>query len=460
MKRHATWFPVALLLAVSLAVGGCTTAPKFDMQRSLERLKTISSTDIGRRRLRQLDISGNDVLDEPDWAALEAVAAAAKAELTKRSVPIDVHHGLYQGPKKDAPSVFAALESEGSAFDVAGLDDAHLRELAIEARWMAQQARMASVAGGAADDRLFGGALATMVPGYSADRMTPAAVCKAIDELDVEPLEKAGVRPAAIFDLDSTVWSGNVMDPFLAVLVEDGVPREDANPKLREFLKTLAGTDAAKIDAAGIIENTKMLLDRWSNTDLPKEQRISAKDTFYNIVVAMRGMTEAAAKKAARKAFEKGAGKFPGWLSKLFTDGGGCGMRQLLERVRARGIDIYFLSATLDVLAVEGGRLLGVSEDRVLGSILAMSDGRYTGEVRDSTYFAKGAITRQWLPAPPLLAFGDSPRSDFTMLLEAAGVGFMINPRDRLLEKDKEEANSRFVAVDFEGTEGDAGGTP
>lgn len=458
MIRKSTCIPVALPLAISLLTGGCsTTAPRFDMQRSLEHLKTVSSADIGHRRLNELDISGNGVIDEPDWAALESVATAAGDELGKRSVSLDVHHGLYQGPKKDAPPIFASLQSQGSTFDVSSLDTEQLRELAIESRWMAQQARMASVAGGVADERIFGGTLATMVPGYSADSMSPAAVCKAIDELDVALLRKVGVTPVAIFDLDSTVWSGNVMDPFLAVLVEDAVPHEDANPKLREFLKTLAGADAAAIDAAGIKANIEMLLERWSNTDLPKEQRINAKDAFYNIVVAMRGMTPAQAQQSARKAFEKGAGKFPGWQSKLFTDGGTCGMRQLVERLRARGIEIYFLSATLDVLAIEGGRLLGVGEDRVLGSILAIEDGHYTGEVADSTYYSKGAITRQWLSAPPLLAFGDSPRSDFTMLLEAAGVGFMINPREILLKKDQEEANSRFVAVVFERTEGDVG---
>jgi hypothetical protein len=203
-----------------------------------------------------------------------------------------------------------------------------------------------------------------------------------------------------------------------------------------------------------------MLLDRWSNHELPKEMRINAKDTFYGIVGLMRGLTPAEAAGAAAKAYDTGAARFPAWKNNIFADGDGCGMRQVVTRLQKRGVKVYLLSATLDVLAWEGGRLLGVPREQVLGSLLELKDGKFTGEVRDSTYYTKGAIVRQWLDAPPLLAFGDSPTSDFSMLLEAAGAGFMINPRDSLVRRDREEAGARLVAVVFDGTEGAPAGAP
>ena len=87
---------------------------------------------------------------------------------------------------------------------------------------------------------------------------------------------------------------------------------------------------------------------------------------------------------------------------------------------------------------------------------LELEDGRYTGEVKESTYYTKAAIVRQWLPAPPFLSFGDSPSSDFRMLLETSGVAFMVNPRPQLLERDVKEARSAMVSLTFDSTESGA----
>ena len=89
-----------------------------------------------------------------------------------------------------------------------------------------------------------------------------------------------------------------------------------------------------------------------------------------------------------------------------------------------------------------------------------MKDGRYTGEVADSTYYAKGAITRQWLKAPPLFAFGDSARSDFTMVVEAAAAGFMVHTRPDFVARDDKEAGGRLVGLNFDLTEAALGTRP
>jgi phosphoserine phosphatase len=243
------------------------------------------------------------------------------------------------------------------------------------------------------------------------------------------------------------------MDPFLAILVDKGNLSEDANPPLRAYLKTLEGVDAEAIDIAPVVDNARLLLERWTNPEIPRNLRPSAKDMFYNIVAMMRGMTIAQAEAAAREVYSHGVGRYPPWRTRSFADKDGCSMRMLIARMKERGIEVYLLSATLDVLAREGGRVLGIPPERVLGSLLEVRDGKYTGQVRDSTYNAKGAIVRQWLSAPPLVAFGDSPNSDFPMLLEVAGASFMVNPRPEFLERDKNESGSRFVALWFDGTE-------
>jgi phosphoserine phosphatase len=243
------------------------------------------------------------------------------------------------------------------------------------------------------------------------------------------------------------------MDVFLERLVQDKVPRSEGNPELQKFLKTLGGVDAAAIDKASVVENASLLLERWSNHDLPKSHRAGAKDTFMNIVAMLKGTTVEAAAAAAKRSYTEGSTNFPPWTKRIFADRSGCGMRKVVQVLQKMGVDVYVLSATLDPLAVEGAKMLGVPEDHALGSVLEVADGKYTGKVAASTYYTKGAITRQWLPAPPLFVFGDSPRSDFSMLMEAVGPAFMINARDSFIERDDKEAGSRFVRVGFEATE-------
>jgi len=304
-----------------------------------------------------------------------------------------------------------------------------------------------------------GGMLAESLPHYTLDEMKPKTLCEALPALDLRAYVQAGLPPTAIFDLDSTIWEGNGIDVFLAALIAKRLLPRENNPGLRTFLKTVKGVNAKAVDSNSVLENAQILYARSVlHTTFPQDERISTKDAFYSIVGLMRGVRVEDAALAARLAVEDGAGELPPWKHRLFADRDGCSMAKIIETLKARGVGVYILSATPDVLVAEAGRLLGLPEEHLLGSVLEVEKGVYTGDVRDNTYAVKDAIARQWLGAPPVLAFGDSPTSDFSMLLEATGAGFMVNPRPAFLARDREEAQARLVELTFSGTQGEVTG--
>lgn len=421
----------------------------------LETVRRLSAGVGGNQQLSTLDVSADGRLGREDWAVFDAVHAAAVELAVSRGVSLAHREALYGGPAKDVPSVFSLLAWKDGSIDASQVPKERILELVVESRWMGLQARVGAMAtnNGPLDGRVVSGMLQGRVANYNAEGMEPAAICSAFEALPVEDLAAGGIPVTAVFDLDGTVWEGNVMDPFLAALIDLKLPRAEANLQLQAFLKTLDGVDGAAVDGNSVLDNARLFLARATDPSLPKAARVNAKDSFYNIVGLLQGLSPQDARAAARHAYEEGAGAFPAWPGRFFADSDGCSMRRVVATLQERGVEVYLLSATLDPLALEGGRQLGVPAQRVLGSLLEIKDGRFTGKVRDSTYYTKAPIVRQWLPAPPLLAFGDSPTSDFMMLLEATGAAFMINPRAKLTDRDRAEAGGRMVPVRFEGIE-------
>jgi phosphoserine phosphatase len=450
---------VALALLVDTACQqrspDLTQPPKNELSQVVGRLQRGRLPADKPPLLKDLDATGDGKLDAADWKVFEQVAAAASGALGKRAVSIALPGSPYDGPPEAKPSVFSHVVATEGELDVSRTPPERLAELAIESRWLAAQAKLAAHgASGVLDGLGLSGLLSSAVVGYNAEAMTPAAVCAAIDQLDTTAFVRSGLQPTAIFDLDSTVWRGDVSDAFLGLLAERGIPRSEANPGLQAFLKTLPGVDPGEVDARAVSDNVKLLFHRRTAADVPEDHRVSAKDGFFQLVAMLKGLPEATVHDAARAVFEEGSSKYPPWRDQVFADQNGCGMRQVLQRLAARGVHVHFLSATLDVLAHHGADLLGVPRTRVLGSVLEVVNGHYTGKVVKSTYHTKGPLTRQLLSAPPLLAFGDSPRSDVPMLLEAVGAAFMVNPRPSLLERDRTDAGGRFVKLVFDVTEG------
>jgi phosphoserine phosphatase len=446
---------VALLcvtLGAGLLVQAC--AASIDWSKRLPAMRALGADDAVRRTLADLDATQDGSVDGEDGVVFQTLASLAQAELARRGKESDISTGLYNGPKEGAPAPLDAARIVGQDLDLKGLDDVQLKAVAIEAHWRGLQARMASLAGPvAAGQEPFGGVLVRLFPGYNADKVEPKILCESFGTLDVKPLVTAGLDPEAVFDFDSTVVDGNIMDPFLAVLIERKLIRDEANPKIQEYLVKLEGVDGELVQKNGAVDNAAMLLARWADTKLAPAARPNAKDMFYLIVAMMRGMTLAEGASAAEAAYTKGGGIYPPYERMVYADQSGCGMRRVIALLKERGVQPYLLSATFDVLATESAKQVGIPREQALGSILAVKDGRYTGEVADSTYYAKGAITRQWLKAPPLFAFGDSVRSDFTMVAEAAAVGFMIHSRPDFVARDDKETGGRLVGVDYNATE-------
>lgn len=440
-----------LLLLTSIVIAG--PACKSQVTPSLDRIRSIDVRSGGERPLEDLDVTGDKRIDEADWSLFEQVATAARVALERAGTRVGPRVALYTGPAKNVSAVFSLITDDAGRLDVSRVPAERLEELMIESRWAAQQARLATLAPGALD-RPFGGVIRGRVPGYDPEEMAPAAVCAALGKLDLAPFESLGLPMTAVFDLDSTVWDGNVTDVFLALLAERKLPKPESNGGLAEFLKTVPGIDPKVVEKNDVSQNAALLLRHHTDRSLPEEQRVDAKDAFYNIVTMLAGLTREQVQPIAKAAFDQGSESLPPWKDRLFADRSGCGMREIIGGLEKRGIRVYLLSATLDILAEEGGRLFGIPPERVLGSVLEIKDGRYTGKVADSTYYIKGSVVRQWLPAPPLFAFGDSPSSDFGMLLESAGLAFMVNPRPRWKELDDSRAGSRLVALVYEATEG------
>lgn len=452
--------PYALTLLVCfLSSSACVAS--IDWKAVTHKLVTSPPDVPGNRTVLDLDASANGSVGSEDVRIFEALAKDAEHVLATRSKDPSVQTGLYLGPAHPPINIFSLVEPISGPDKMQALDDVRLKEMAIEARWLGLQARMATLASrGGIKKRdgkgtLLSGLFGSWVAGYDKNEMEPAVLCEAISTFDTQPFAQAGLPVTAIFDLDSTVWEGNVMDPFLAVLLDQGWVSKHANASLKVYLKSLDLEEASPgktidMDTRSALENAKLLLDLWTDPNTPKTSRPDAKNMFFQIVGMMQGMTVAQGQEAARAVFETGSSRYPAWNTKFFHDADGCSMPRLVHSMHNKGIQVFFLSATLDVLAKMGGRMLDVPMDRVIGSVLEVEDGRYTGKVVASTYYSKAPITRQWLPAPPMFAFGDSPTSDFPMLLESFGLGVMVNPRPALQQKEKIEADDRFVAVWFD----------
>src|SRR5690606_25698655 len=136
----------------------------------------------------------------------------------------------------------------------------------------------------------------------------------------------------------------------------------------------------AEVDANDVIANAHILLERSTNTSLPEAERVSAKDAFYNIVSLLEGQRVEVVEAVAKRAVEQGALGLPAWKTRVFADSDGCGMTQIIRLLEERGIRVYFLSATPEVMVKEAARLMGLPASQAYGSVLGVRDGRYTGE--------------------------------------------------------------------------------
>ncbi len=306
-----------------------------------------------------------------------------------------------------------------------------------------------------------GGTLVENFLHYNSDDMHPARVCQSFEAMDTEVLATRGLRPAAIFDLDNTVWSGQAIDPFLAALIELDLVPPRSNPMLRGVLRGVEGVDAAALESNSASENARLLLEHSRDSDLPEAARVDRKNQFYAVAAMMAGLRPEQASRAARHFLLEGTSFYPPWTGQIFASEDGCGMTEIMAVLREQGLDIYLVSAGLEPIVEAAGEFLGVPASHRRGSPLEVSEGVYTGEV-ESLYSSKQSVVRGLLGGPALLGFGDSAASDFEFMADVAGPVFMVNPNAEFLAKENEHAEGRFVALRYSDTQQSLGsrGTP
>lgn len=460
VKNFIGWMqPLAFGLALAVTGAGMVGCDKLDADVSVaarvgfnpkadevKRLNALKGMPGGERTVKALDISGDGKVDKADTLLLNGLAARAfeKWDMSPESASA----GLYHGPAKEGPSAFSKILERG---DLRMLKPLEVREVAIEARWAAGQARMVNALGAKDTDlsKTVGTLGQSLFKGYNAKEISAKALCDATAAMDVKGLTAKGVHPIAVFDLDGTFWKGNISDAFLAALVHAKMVDDKHAPRLRELLTPLMGDKGKDLSKASTQELAELFLKHVIDESLAKEQRISAKDAFYTTVALLEGMTDETVRKAEDLAFKEGTPHFPPWSQQILAGADGCDMRQVMNNLHEAGFDIHVLTATLDILALATVREMGLPIDAVQGSMLEREDGKFTGKVEDSTYYTKGAIVRSWLSDPPLLVFGDSTTSDFPMMQEAVTAAIMVNARPGFAERDDKESGGRMVEVKF-----------
>jgi phosphoserine phosphatase len=400
-----------------------------------------------------LDVNGDGTVDTKDHAVLDGLSKAAIAKLGSEPEPILIPLYKGMGTHTHASLLKLAKQDKGE-WDLDAYDAVNLRRLAAEAKWLASQVKIVGSFKEAPDKQAqLAGILTSHFPGYSADSMSPKAICDAIQLLDTKAIRAKGLALTAVFDLDETLWDGHGIDYFLSALVESEKLTKEAQPAMVEALLKIEGVDEKAVKENSVQANGALVLKHATDASLPKAERLNRKDGFYLVAAMLKGMSKQDAYKIAQRSMTQGSSAYPPLQGKFYDDPSGCSMRRVVAQLRSAGFQVFFISAGLDVLVEVAGDMLGIGPAQRIGSILEVNGEIYTGKV-DSTYMLKGTVVREWLGGPAYLAFGDSVNSDFPFMLDAAGPAFMINPDDRFKKKDQDKAGGRFVEVRYEKVEG------
>lgn len=404
------------------------------------RLAALLAKRSAERKLGDFDLTLDGRVDGSDVGLVEGLRDRMEEMARKHNVDASIRSGLYTDTDPLQLTADGTLAEDSTP--------QRIRAALIETRWLSDQVRFAAVVA-FEPEALLAGAFASHIHGYNAESMTPTALCSAVDELDLQPFERAHLPAVMVTDLDFTIWQGDLSNMFLAVLAERELVRPELNPTVIDFLVKVPGVDEKAVRASSVHANLKLLYDRATDTTLPKEQRVSVKDAFFMTVRVLEGLDTKTVDHASDIAVTKGAFGAPGAMQRYHQDASGCGTAAIMAKLKARGVEQYLLSATLEPLARAAARGMGLEENHAIGSPLEIKDGRYTGNVITSIYELKGPVLRQWVAVPPIMIFGDSATSDIPMMVEAIGTGFMVNPRTEILAKDNEVAGGRLVAVTF-----------
>jgi phosphoserine phosphatase len=113
-------------------------------------------------------------------------------------------------------------------------------------------------------------------------------------------------------------------------------------------------------------------------------------------------------------------------------------MRQVVDELRGKGVEIWAVSSTNHWVIEEGVRRFGMSAERVLAARVEVRDGVVTDRIVDvPTDEGKVAALRRAGVLKPDAVFGNSVHD--AAMLEIARRAFPVNPTPALLERSAQE---------------------
>ena len=215
--------------------------------------------------------------------------------------------------------------------------------------------------------------------------------------------------PVLAFDADGTLWQGDVGDDFFDALIAGGLVLPSAQAAMARELG-IAGGEGDRPEQA--------LFDAYHSGKFDEER-------FYECVAwAAAGRDRGAVLEVARRV--QAERKLP---ERLHAE-----IRPVLAWARARGAEVYVVSASPRLVVQEGARLLGLEPARVLGAEAVFEGERMMPAALRPIPYGAGKVValRKHIGARPLLAaFGDNV-FDVPMMKEAQ-LAVAVRPKPRLL---------------------------
>ena len=198
--------------------------------------------------------------------------------------------------------------------------------------------------------------------------------------------------PVAAFDCDGTLWSGDAGEGFFSWSMKQGMVSEE--------------------------------IERWARAryadykkgNVPEEVMCGEMVTMYH------GLREEVVQRATDEYFALGIA--PG----IFGE-----MRELVERLRAAGTDVWAVSSSSQWIIRSGMRHFGIPQDRILAAEAVVENGVVVDRLlRVPSGPGKPDALRKALSSPPDCAFGNSVWD--REMLAMSKHPFAINPSPQLKE--------------------------
>lgn len=272
-----------------------------------------------------------------------------------------------------------------------------------------------------------------------------------------------GTGPLAVFDCDNTMILGDIAYAVLVLQVEQSrygfdPARRGAGPWPPEVADLFAQLGQASSPAEQAALRRRIAYRVFGHYEELIRER-SKEDALAYLSRLLQGLTPDEAHGLARDAMAAEARVRPclhdfrpaGEPGDPFVKPVGLRLRpqiaSLIARLRQAGYDVWVVSASPQPLVEVAAAAYGVPADRVIGTRVALRDGKLTGEVIPPVPYREGksAAIRKYIGRRPVLVLGDSwtdfemltwaehgvllERSDAALVAAARKAGLLIEPR-------------------------------